>query len=691
MYNNYSQSNIYLPPITTVNQTEPDNSHRYPNSMSLDYFQYAKNLLKNANLSLIQKDKPYMPSYLTQNYYNPNSKQYRYNYNNDEANQNKHQDLMVGDNIIYEKKANEKLITDYNLPNINLHKIPKAEKVTQTDKELMPLNLEKNNEEKKLTNKEIAKKKRKALFVIKKVKQIHCWIQAGKILSEFTDSLVEYKKNNIKYMEAMDRNLKYLAQDIKPVLGNIEKYVTEFFYKTIIYDNEHPSYKKNSIFIVKSFIDRLFTDFTSAYPNKKSIPMRIRIIFKRIFNNDIPLPFNFLTNFEFNRLEYDHNLKLKNINREKGGMIICFIMFYRVLILNLFKFHFKTFPSLLSLRPRQEDIEIKLLEKQVMYNINLSHSLDVAEGNVDNPKNAKDYSMAMLNDFFEKIDFNNGINDYVNFEGVEDKDDMHKFDYIINNKRRNHNINYILDKDDLSEPPAPPPNKINIDNDNTKSRKKKKNKRNILMDEDIVDDVNNNNNNNNKYDTTTNNNKVLSEEDIKNFNNKGKNNNNTNNDKNKIQILKNLEKDDKFLSKFSNLNKQKEILKKEGLTKVKLPTFLYKRILFDEYHKLQKRITHNFYFIINVLDYIFREAFQYNTPIFRDHFKEVHCYRYMVMNASNKDYKQLDNIGLVDDKFMYRTKTSKFIVDNAPWLKMYIYNTFELCCDMASNIMDNKF
>jgi len=56
------------------------------------------------------------------------------------------------------------------------------------------------------------------------------------------------------------------------------------------------------------------------------------------------LPYGFLSTFEFNRLEFTTDGLLTNMNLDRKGMLVCFIVLYRILLVDIFKrylFYFK--------------------------------------------------------------------------------------------------------------------------------------------------------------------------------------------------------------------------------------------------------------------------------------------------------------------------------------------------------------
>ena len=99
------------------------------------------------------------------------------------------------------------------------------------------------------------------------------------------------------------------------------------------------------------------------------------------------MPFGFLTTFEFNRLEFTQKVELKNMNKERQGMLVCFILLYRVILIDILKRYEKYFPKIRDMKPKEEKIEAKIvknyndLQKEKL--IQEKRRMDIAKGKID--------------------------------------------------------------------------------------------------------------------------------------------------------------------------------------------------------------------------------------------------------------------------------------------------------------------
>ena len=95
--------------------------------------------------------------------------------------------------------------------------------------------------------------------------------------------------------------------------------------------------KKKLSFVIRSFIQHLFSDLSSAFIYYEEIPFTIKRIVKYFISDGYQIPFGYLTTFEFNRLEFNSDSTLSHMNNERRAMLVCFILFYRILILDIFR------------------------------------------------------------------------------------------------------------------------------------------------------------------------------------------------------------------------------------------------------------------------------------------------------------------------------------------------------------------
>ena len=340
--------------LPIINNTEP---------RSLSYFKYAKNAMKvgdlNPNYSAIQM--PYHPYHL------PSNTDPLY----------KSQQLLSNPNL-----GQHPYLNTYPLPPIgknkenNIKEIKSGELVDFPDETYIPLSHFVDYKNKKELEIKINKEKEKAKEEEKLRMEIY-GINGEKKPSGAYDVKLFHKKNlrhwrfmknsaNIicgyllmKQLAFGHKNLHakrfVLLQSAKegmaairdfllPILSNIEDFCVEFFKSTIIFNTNNKEKLNKSIFVTKSFIHQLFSDLTSALAKRDDIPIDVKKIINLYMNDGSLLPYGFLSTFEFNRLEFTTDGLLTNMNLDRKGMLVCFIVLYRILLVDIFKrylFYFK--------------------------------------------------------------------------------------------------------------------------------------------------------------------------------------------------------------------------------------------------------------------------------------------------------------------------------------------------------------
>ena len=126
---------------------------------------------------------------------------------------------------------------------------------------------------------------------------------------------------------------------------------------------EAPEKCENTSFIVKSFIQQLFSDLSSSSTFSQDIPDKIKKVMRNFISDKSLLPIGFLTTFEFNRLEFDTKGRLINMTGERKALLTCMIILYRVLLIDIFKKHFTYFPGLREMKPDEKKIEEAILRR----------------------------------------------------------------------------------------------------------------------------------------------------------------------------------------------------------------------------------------------------------------------------------------------------------------------------------------
>ena len=330
---------------------------------SLSYFKYAKNAMKvgdlNPNYSAVQM--PYHPYHL------PSNTDALY----------KSQQLLNNPNL-----GQHPYLNTYPLPPIgknkenNLKEIKSGELVDFPDETYIPLNQFVDYKNKKEMEIKLKKERDKAKEEEKLRLEIY-GINGEKKPSGASDLKLFHKKNlrhwrfmknsaniicgylRMKKLAFGHKNLHakrfVLLQSAKegmaairdfllPILSNIEDFCVEFFRSTIIFNSKNKEKLEKSIFTTKSFIHQLFSDLTSALAKRDDIPIDVKKVINLYTNDGSLLPYGFLSTFEFNRLEFTTDGLLTNMNLDRKGMLVCFIVLYRILLVDIFKrylFYFK--------------------------------------------------------------------------------------------------------------------------------------------------------------------------------------------------------------------------------------------------------------------------------------------------------------------------------------------------------------
>ena len=174
------------------------------------------------------------------------------------------------------------------------------------------------------------------------------------MLTSFAKCSINIKSNKLLHFQTAKDNLIHLRNFILPCLGNIEQFCKEFFYKEIIYNTYDSKIQRTSVFIVKSFIHQFFSDLSANFAKVDDIPRNIKEIFTNYISEDAVMPYNFLTSFEFNRLEFSYMLGLRNMNREKQAMMVCMLLLYRVVIADIFDKYYMYFPEVNIIKVEEE-------------------------------------------------------------------------------------------------------------------------------------------------------------------------------------------------------------------------------------------------------------------------------------------------------------------------------------------------
>ena len=530
------------------------------------------------------------------------------------------------------------------------------------ERKIMLENLEKRKE---LRN----KNKRKWTVLRSGIHMVYLY----KTIQQFSKCSIRMRGRKGIDVKLATMDLMQLRNFLLPILGNIERFCLNFFHYVIIYNTNDVEKQLNSVFIVKSFIHQLFSDLTSAFADEEAIPDRIKDIMKRYITEKEKLPYGFLTTFEFNRLEFDTQLRLAKMTKERKGMMVGFILLYRVLICDIFKNPYTYFRRLEGMKPSEKKIERllrtrlemirqgriqrmspspkrKTTKRDSVYysnnygqffggnNRSLSNqrsrskksvrfNLDEDNNNIKTTRN--NVSPIVLRNTSRDLSRNNS---HRSLSGKRNPnfDDNKKF-----NRRRQMNRNI---------PPACPP-----PNNNSRSNSMKRNRSNRSI---------------NRTPNQSNNHSILRSSSRSVSRSHSRN-----------RSYESPISQSRGRSGSSMRNRQNLSMKQMAGTQKLL-------IEKEERKKLKKKVIHNFNFIINVLHYVFKSSFEESIEIFKDDFKEIFAFRSLVFKGKKYNPK-IDDIELVKGIVLDERKTEAFIQSHVRWLQMYKLNTLQLCIDFA--------
>ena len=360
MNNNY---NNHLPNINLTS---------IPNSIK--YFQYTRDQLKNGDMN---------PNYRSLSYHPYHS---AHQMNLDPTPYSK---LFQRDSMVYSRvNAKNPFLDSYRLPSINnynnntIREIKDGEIVHFPDETLIPasklnsfintsrlptkynnsdINNNVQNKPVETLNLRDLRKKNKRHWKILKfgVYMLNIFFSLRKI----SKNSVNLKVNKLIYIQGAKEGLIQIKNFLLPNLSNIQKFCEEFFTTTLLFNKEDPEKCENTSFIVKSFIQQLFSDLSASSAFSSDIPDRIKKVMRNFISDKSLLPIGFLTTFEFNRLEFDTKGRLINMTGERKALLTCMIILYRVLLIDIFKKHFTHFPALREMKPDEKKIKEAILRR----------------------------------------------------------------------------------------------------------------------------------------------------------------------------------------------------------------------------------------------------------------------------------------------------------------------------------------
>ena len=162
----------------------------------------------------------------------------------------------------------------------------------------------------------------------------------------FAKAATNLRRDYFTHIQAAKANINEIKNFMLRLMKNIENFCVQFFAEKITIITEKEKLLEDSVFVVKSFIHQLYNDLSSAFVNPDDLPKSIRAIFKEFIREKAQIAPGFLSTFEFNRLEFDARCRLNNMNKQRRALMIGFVVFYRTLIIEIFKNYLTYFPKI---------------------------------------------------------------------------------------------------------------------------------------------------------------------------------------------------------------------------------------------------------------------------------------------------------------------------------------------------------
>ena len=190
------------------------------------------------------------------------------------------------------------------------------------------------------------------------LKNKHKWkiIRAGVNLILLFLSLKKIYKGSIKIKKEDSIKKRDLAQRYQNIrsfflksFDNIHLFCKEHFCDNLLsYNNNDLNEKNKNLYKIKLFIHLFFETIYSLFAKNEDLTNYIKSFIRELISNGKQLPLNYLTTFEFNRLEFNLNLQLINMTLERQALLISYLIFYRFFIFDILNNITTYFPELIK-------------------------------------------------------------------------------------------------------------------------------------------------------------------------------------------------------------------------------------------------------------------------------------------------------------------------------------------------------
>ena len=199
-------------------------------------------------------------------------------------------------------------------------------------------------------------------------KRLKKWI----ILINFWHIYKRFVKNKMLYKsqaELLDKTVRYHALELLNYLvasmkGQVEQNVKIYLVEKLKYVGPKDKIE-DSFFRTKTFIHNLLNCVVSGFSRPDEIPGKIKKIFLDIMSEKTTATPDFYSTFEFNRIEFDSKLRLKNMTIDRKALLVGFIFLYRIFITEIMSDILKYFPDTVHEAKKEKEDYLKISKAQL--------------------------------------------------------------------------------------------------------------------------------------------------------------------------------------------------------------------------------------------------------------------------------------------------------------------------------------
>ncbi|MCQ2820556.1 MAG: hypothetical protein MJ252_25100 [archaeon] len=205
------------------------------------------------------------------------------------------------------------------------------------------------------------------------------------MMKNYTEHVIDLRRTKFLTVQATKACLSEIKSRILKVLKvNLEDFCCKYLGEKFQISSDSNKAREDSIFIIKSFVHQLYSDLSSAFCSSADVDIHLKDLFRHFIKEKSKIPPKYLTTFEFNRLEFDEKIRLNNMTIDRQALIVGFIVFFRIIIVDILKNYLDNFEKM----QRVGDPLPEVLDQKINEDVT-----KVATGEVKIPKNPKDKSV----------------------------------------------------------------------------------------------------------------------------------------------------------------------------------------------------------------------------------------------------------------------------------------------------------